>query len=179
VLYDKGTDRRAFFLGQVDKYSWKDTGSSFGLSDTLAAYLCAQLEQRDAIQGKRGALFDRYVNTLAPHSDELGFRVPVVPPDRNPAYHMFYVLLEDLATRTSVMSTMRESGINPTFHYVPLHSSEAGRRFSARATDCPVTDDISARLMRFPFYNNLTDADVERVCDTFLTALRAARAQRA
>ncbi len=176
VLYDKGTNRRAFFLGQVDKYSWKDTGSSFGLSDALAAYLCAQLEQRDVIQGKRRDVFERYEKALAPQAEELGIRLPVVPEHCEQTYHMFYVLLEDRPTRDAVLSGMREHGITPTFHYVPLHSSDAGRKFSAGYVDCPVTDDISGRLLRLPFYNNLTPAESDRVIESFVSVLSAARA---
>lgn len=171
VLYDKGTNRHAFFLGQVDKYSWKDTGSSFGLADTLAAYLYAQLEQRDVILGKRRAVWDRYVQLLEPHAAEYGFRLPVVPDGAEQAYHMFYVLLPNRATRDAALSEMRAAGVQPTFHYVPLHSSEGGRRVAARTTECPVTDDISGRLLRLPFHNNLSPADSERVVTTFLGAL--------
>ncbi len=174
VLYDKGTNRRAFYLGQVDKYSWKDTGSSFGLSDTLAAYLCAQLGQREVIQAKRRDLYERYERAIAPHADEFGLRLPVVPKNCEMTYHMFYVLLRDRSTRDAVLAGMRDKGVQPTFHYVPLHSSDAGRRFSATPTQCPVTDDISGRLLRLPFYNNLTEADSERVVDTFLTVLASA-----
>lgn len=174
VLYDKGTNRRAFHLGQVDKYSWKDIGSSFGLSDTLAAYLTAQLEQRDAIQGKRRTVFDRYAEALAPYVEELDLRLPVVPDHCEPAYHMFYVLLRDAAARDRVLEAMRADGIQPTFHYVPLHSSDAGRQFAASAADCPVTDDVSGRLLRLPFYNDLAAGDAERVVASFLKALDAA-----
>ncbi len=175
VLYDKGTNRRAFHLGQVDKYSWKDTGSSFGLSDTLAAYLWAQLEQRTQIQTKRRALFETYAAALEPHAERLGLRLPVVPDGAEAAYHMFYVLVRDQAARDAVLQGMRAEGVQPTFHYVPLHSSEAGRRFAARSTQCPVTDDISGRLLRLPFYNNLPPDDAQRVIDTFLRALDAAQ----
>jgi len=171
VLYDKGTNRRAFFLGQVDKYSWKDTGSSFGMSDVLAAYLVAQLEQHSVIQGKRQAVFDHYIEALNPLVDPYGLRVPVVPDHCDPAYHMFYVLLPDRSTRDSVLAAMRAHGIAPTFHYVPLHSSDAGRRFAARPTECPVSEDISGRLLRLPFYNNLTNDDQDRVVGSFTAAL--------
>jgi dTDP-4-amino-4,6-dideoxygalactose transaminase len=171
VVYDKGTNRRAFFLGQVDKYSWKDTGSSFGLSDTLAAFLLGQLEQRDTIQAKRRRVFERYQVALAPHADELGFRLPVVPHDCDPAYHMFYVLLRDRATRDGVLDEMRARGLQATFHYVPLHSSDGGRRFAARPTECPTSTDISGRLLRLPFYNSLSDDELGRVVDGFLRAL--------
>jgi len=171
VLYDKGTNRRAFFLGQVDKYSWKDVGSSFGLSDTLAAYLYAQLEQAATIQAKRRAVYERYERLLAPHSSELGFRLPVVPDGVESAYHMFYVLLPDNATRDQTLRQLKAQAIHPTFHYVPLHSSDAGRRFAARHTDCPVTEDVSGRLIRMPFYNNLTPDEVDRVVAALLSAM--------
>ncbi len=171
VVYDKGTNRRAFFLGQVDKYSWKDTGSSFGLSDTLAAFLLGQLEQRDTVQAKRRRVFKRYQAALAPHADGLGFRLPVVPHDCDPAYHMFYVLLPDRETRDAVLDAMRAQGLQATFHYVPLHSSEGGRRFAERPTECPTSTEISGRLLRLPFYNSLSDDELARVVDGFLRAL--------
>ncbi len=171
VLYDKGTDRKAFFQGQVDKYSWRDTGSSFGLSDTLAAYLLGQLEQREAIQGKRRGVHERYVAGLAPYAEELGLRLPVIPEHCDPAYHLFYVLLPDQATRSRVMDDLREQGIRTTFHYVPLHDSEAGARFAARPADCPVTIDVAGRLLRLPFHNGLTEADSERVTSALVRSL--------
>ncbi|MGH3413304.1 MAG: dTDP-4-amino-4,6-dideoxygalactose transaminase [Marmoricola sp.] len=171
ILYDKGTDRQAFLLGQVDKYSWKDTGSSFGLSETLAAYLLAQLERREAIQSKRRELHEHYRAALAPYAGQLGFEIAPELPERDPAWHMFYVLLPDLDSRTAVMSAMRAQDIQTAFHYVPLHSSVAGRRFTARTTDCPVTEEISARLLRLPFFNDLGD-DADRVVAAFLAAVQ-------
>jgi dTDP-4-amino-4,6-dideoxygalactose transaminase len=173
ILYDKGTNRRAFFLGQVDKYSWVDTGSSFGLSDLLAATLLAQLEKADQIQAKRRRLYEAYLAALAPYT-ELGVTLPSIPEDCDPAWHLFYVLMPDKRTRDQVMEAMRQEGINPTFHYVPLHSSVGGRRFAARATDCPVTTDVSERLMRMPFFNGLTDSQLERVVESFARTTRAA-----
>ena len=173
VHYDKGTDRQAFFLGQVDKYSWRDTGSSFGLSDTLAAYLLGQLEQAESIQARRRDVFEGYHKALAGDAAELGYRLPVVPDDCDPAYHLFYVLMPDHDTRTRVMAMMREDGIQTTFHYVPLHDSDGGRRFSARPVECPVTTDLSGRLVRLPFFNGLTDVEQGRVVDSFLRSTRA------
>jgi dTDP-4-amino-4,6-dideoxygalactose transaminase len=171
VVYDKGTDRRAFFLGQVDKYSWRDTGSSFGLSDTLAAYLLGQLEQRETIQAKRRRVFEAYVEALAPRADELGIRLPVVPDDCEPAYHLFHVILPSHETRTRVMGELRDQGISTVFHYVPLHDSVAGQRFAARPPQCPVTSDLSSRLLRLPFHNNLTTDDTTRVADALARSL--------
>ena len=174
VLFDKGTNRRAFLHGQVDKYSWQDVGSSFGLGEVLAAYLLGQLEQRDAILARRRAAFDRYEAELAPLAEGLGLRLPIVPADREQAYHMFYVLLPDESTRNQVLASMVAQRIHATFHYVPLHSSPAGRRFAARPSECPVTDDISARLLRLPFYTDLTEADAQRVLRSFVAAVGSA-----
>jgi len=172
VLYDKGTNRRAFFLGQVDKYSWKDTGSSFGLADTLAAYLTAQLEQRRTIQAKRRTVYEDYLRLLTPYAARHGLELPQVPEDCEPAYHLFHLLLPDRATRDAVLERMRAAGVHAVFHYVPLHDSDAGRRFAARTTECPVSTDVSGRLLRLPFHNNLTAEDRERVVRTLLDALR-------
>jgi len=171
IVLDKGTNRREFMLGQVDKYSWVDVGSSYGLSDLLAAYLLGQLEMRDTILGKRRHVFDTYHRLLAPQAAALGLTLPVVPDGRTSAYHMFHVLLPDEATRNRALGTLGAHGVHATFHYVPLHSSPAGRRYAARPTACPVTDDVSARLLRLPFHNGLTDEQLERVAGTLVAAL--------
>jgi dTDP-4-amino-4,6-dideoxygalactose transaminase len=172
VLYHKGTNRQAFLLGQVDKYSWQDVGSSFGLSDVLAAYLFGQLEQRTKILTKRRHAFERYEALLAPHAERLDLRLPSIPANCEQAYHMFYVLLRDNDQRNRVLGEMSAAGVHATFHYVPLHSSPGGRRFAARPTECPVTDDLSGRLLRLPFFTTLTDDDADRVVDTLVTALQ-------
>jgi dTDP-4-amino-4,6-dideoxygalactose transaminase len=171
VLYHKGTNRQAFLLGLVDKYSWQDTGSSFGLSDVLAAYLFGQLEERDSILARRKAVFERYEALLAPEAERYGFQLPIVPPDREQAYHMFYLLLPNRETRDRTLASMHAADIYSTFHYVPLHSSPHGRRVAARPTECPVTDDISGRLLRLPFYTRLTEAEAGRVVTSLFDAL--------
>ncbi|HVK28932.1 MAG TPA: dTDP-4-amino-4,6-dideoxygalactose transaminase [Nocardioides sp.] len=163
VLFDKGTNRQAFFLGQVDKYSWKDTGSSFGLSDTLAAQLFGQLEMRDQILGKRATVWNRYADLVAPVAEEFGLTLPVVPEGAGQAFHMFYLLFPDKALRDQALAGMAARGVKPTFHYVPLHSSDAGRRFADVPGECPVSEDVSGRLLRLPFFNNLTPAQADRV----------------
>jgi dTDP-4-amino-4,6-dideoxygalactose transaminase len=172
ILYEKGTDRRAFEDGRVDKYTWRDTGSSFGMSDILAAYLLGQLEARDAILAKRRAVVERYHELLAPEADALGFEVPVMPGYRDYAYHLYYVLLEDADARSRVQKALRAEGIQASFHFVPLHDSDGGRRFRARDTDCPVTDEVTGRLLRLPVHNALTPADAERISEALLEALR-------
>ncbi len=171
VILDKGTNRRSFMMGEVDKYSWIDTGSSFGLSDALAAYLVGQLEEREKILRARRAVFDRYQTRLAPLADEFGLRLPNIPSDRGQAYHMFYVLLPGRAARDRALSQMRAGYVQSTFHYVPLDTSPGGSRFKASPTDCPITEDISGRLLRLPFYNELTPHDIDRVVDVFIGAL--------
>jgi len=172
VLLHKGTNRRAFMLGEVDKYSWHDLGSSFGLSEINAAFLLAQLEARDAILARRREVFDGYHRLLQPHAAAAGLTLPHVPAGDVPGYHLYYVLLPDRSTRDRVLAAMRAAGVMATFHYVPLHSAPGGRRFGTRQTECPVTDDVSGRLIRLPFHNALTPAEVERAAATLLTACR-------
>lgn len=163
VLFDKGTNRQAFFLGHVDKYSWKDTGSSFGLSDTLAAQLWGQLQMREQILAKRRAVWERYAELVAPLAAEHGISLPVVRAGAGQAFHMFYLLLPDRGLRDRVLAGMVARGVHPTFHYVPLHSSDAGRRFSDAPGSCPVSEDVSGRLLRLPFFNNLSEEQAHRV----------------
>jgi dTDP-4-amino-4,6-dideoxygalactose transaminase len=118
-------------------------------------------------------VWDRYRAALAPYADEHGFTIMETPAERTSAYHMFYVLLDSRDRRNAVLGSLREEGVQATFHYVPLHSSDAGRRFAARETECPVTDDISGRLLRLPFYNNLSAPEADRVVEAFLAAVSA------
>jgi dTDP-4-amino-4,6-dideoxygalactose transaminase len=163
IIREKGTNRSQFFRGQVDKYSWVDVGSSYLPSDLLAAFLFAQLEARQEIQKKRRRIWESYQRDLEPWAVENGIRLPVVPAECEQAYHMFYMVLPSLEFRQSLISHLKAQGILSVFHYVPLHSSEMGRKWSARETSCPVTEDVSVRLLRLPFYNDLTEADQLRV----------------
>jgi dTDP-4-amino-4,6-dideoxygalactose transaminase len=174
TILDKGTNRRSFLLGQVDKYSWVDTGSSFGLSDLLAAFLLGQLQAKERVLPKRRQIAEHYARLLEPLETELHFKCMTVPADRDQGYHMFYVLLGSRMIRDHVLESLNKQAIQATFHYLPLHSSPAAARFSESPTDCPVTDDISGRLLRLPFFNNLTSAEVERVVDRFACAVAEA-----
>ncbi len=173
TLLDKGTNRREFLLGNVDKYSWRDTGSSFGLSDLLAGYLCAQLEGASTILQKRAAVTGRYHSALSAHADRLDLQLPFVPPTATSAHHMYFVLLPTKSRRDSVLRAMQDQGVHATFHYVPLDSSEAGRRFSDRSHSCPVSSSISGRLLRLPYYNDLRESDQDRAIEVFLEAAEA------
>lgn len=171
VHYDKGTDRHSFMEGQVDKYSWRGNGSSFGLADPLAAFLLAQFEERELIQRARRSVFERYLERLTPYADGLGLTLPHVPGDCGPAYHLFHVLLPEAGRRGQVIAELRNRGVASAFHYVTLHDSEGGRRFAARETECPVSSDVSARLLRLPFHNRLSQDDCDRVVDALVGVL--------
>lgn len=172
IFLDKGTNRRAFMLGQVDKYTWQSTGSSFGLSDLNAAYLLAQLQARDDVLRERHRVATTYRELISPIADEFGLQLPAVVPGTTPADHMFFVLFSTSAQRDDVLQSLRSAGVHATFHYVPLHSSPAGRRFTDRRTECPVTDDVSSRLLRLPFYNELEGPSIERVVAALVEALQ-------
>lgn len=163
ILREKGTNRSRFFRGQVDKYSWVDVGSSYLPSDLLAAVLCAQLEARDAVQERRRRLWERYDAALRSWAAAQGIQPPVVPAHCGQAYHMYYLLLPSLELRQALIGRLRERGILSVFHYLPLHLSEMGRRWGGVPGQCPVTEVLSDRLLRLPFYNSLTDGEQDEV----------------
>ena len=163
IIREKGTNRNQFFRGQVDKYTWVDVGSSYLPSDLLAAFLFAQLEGRDQIQEKRRRIWEYYRQHLERWAVERGVQLPFVPPECEQAFHMFYVVLPSLEYRQGLIAHLKTQGILSVFHYVPLHTSEMGLRWAARQSECPVTEDVSSRLLRLPFYNDLTEAEQARV----------------
>ncbi len=166
IIREKGTDRSRFFRGLVDKYTWTDIGSSYLPSDLLAAVLLAQFEARESIQARRKAIWFRYQRELAGWAAETGVGLPVVPDDRDQTYHMFYLLMPNLETRQHLVAHLKQMGILSVFHYLPLHLSAMGRAFGGREGQCPVTEDVSDRLLRLPFYNTLTEAEQARVIET-------------
>lgn len=163
IIREKGTNRSRFFRGQVDKYTWCDIGSSYLPSDILAAYLWAQFEARQQIQTKRQMIWEFYNAALHTWANKHGIVTPTVPADCDQSYHMYYILLPDLDTRTRLISHLKANGITAVFHYLPLHLSDMGRQFGGQPGDCPVTEDISDRLLRLPFHNELTMSDLEEV----------------
>ncbi len=166
ILREKGTDRSRFFRGQVDKYSWQDIGSSFLPSDMLAAFLLAQLEEKEAIQHQRRMIWERYAAGLREWAAAHGVQLPSIPEHCQQAYHMFYLLLPDLAARQALMAALRQEKILAVFHYLPLHLSPMGQKFGGRPGACPVTENISDRLLRLPFFYDLHTAAQERVIQT-------------
>ncbi len=165
VIREKGTYRTRFFRGEVNKYTWVDVGSSYLPSDLLAAFLLAQLEARDQIQARRKRLWERYAEGLLDWADDRGVRLPFVPGDREQPFHLFYLILPSRESRQGLIAHLKERGILAVFHYLPLHLSEMGRSFGALPGDCPVTEDVSDRLLRLPFFNDLTEEEQARVMD--------------
>jgi len=163
IIREKGTNRKQFFREQVDKYTWLDIGSSFLPSDLLAAVLLSQLETRDTIQAQRHAIWMRYQTGLSDWAARQDIRLPVVPIECEQAYHMFYLLLPSLSARQALIHHLKEQGIQAVFHYLPLHLSAMGQQFGGREGDCPVTEQVSDRLLRLPFYNTLAVEEQERV----------------
>jgi dTDP-4-amino-4,6-dideoxygalactose transaminase len=162
IIREKGTNRRKFFRGLVDKYTWVDLGSSYLPSDLLAAMLVAQLEERDWVQGRRREIWRRYASELVDWAAENDARLPVVPEHCESSYHLFHVLLPTAASRDQLIAHLRARGILAVFHYQPLHRTACAERLG-RFCECPVTDDISDRLIRLPFFTNMEGAETDAV----------------
>jgi dTDP-4-amino-4,6-dideoxygalactose transaminase len=169
IIREKGTDRSLFYRGLVDKYTWRDVGSSYLPSGILAAFLLEQLQAREQIQGARRRLFERYQATLSPWAREHGVLVPSVPSHCDQAYHMFYMIMPNPADRTRLLAHLKAASIYATFHYVPLHTSPMGQSFGGIEGMCPVTEDRAARLIRLPFYTGMTESEQARVLERVLS----------
>ena len=163
IIREKGTNRTRFFRGEVDKYTWVDVGSSYLPSEVLAAYLYAQIEARDDIQRRRGRIWNNYKQNLQGWAELNGVTLPSVPDHCQQAYHMFYMLLPNTEKRQALIAHLRARDIISVFHFVPLHLSTMGRRFDGKEGDCPRTEHVSSRLLRLPFFNDLTEEDQDRV----------------
>jgi dTDP-4-amino-4,6-dideoxygalactose transaminase len=155
ILREKGTNRSAFYRGQVDKYTWVDLGSSYVISDCLAAFLYAQLEQREQIMAVRAQIWQHYATTLAAWAESNDVGLPYVPPHCEQPCHMFYLLMPSLDMRRRLIDHLKARGILSVFHYVPLHSSPMGKKYGL--FDCPQTLHVADRLLRLPFYNDLSE----------------------
>ena len=168
IIREKGTNRSRYFRGQVDKYTWVDIGSSYLPSDILAAILYAQLEERNEIQARRQHIWEHYYECLDMWAKEHNVQLPVVPEYCEQAYHMFYMLLPSLAYRQALIDHLKSRGIMSVFHYLPLHLSDMGQRFGGQKGDCPVTEDLSDRLLRLPFFNSLQEDDQDKVISAII-----------
>jgi dTDP-4-amino-4,6-dideoxygalactose transaminase len=163
IVHEKGTDRSRFHRGEVDKYTWVDVGSSYALSELAAAYLWAQLEHERAITAARLLLWDVYHSAFAELEAEGLVRRPVVPESCRHNAHMYYLLTADAKTRGSLIAHMAKRDIHAVFHYVPLHSSEAGHKYGRSVGRLETTTDVSTRLVRLPLWPDLGSERVERV----------------
>jgi dTDP-4-amino-4,6-dideoxygalactose transaminase len=165
IIREKGTNRSRFFRGQVDKYTWVDIGSSYVPADVLAALLLSQLRNMEQITARRRRVYETYLSALQPLADRGLLKLPSIPQHCGSNYHMFYVLVADLATRTALIEHLKAAGVLAVFHYVPLHTSPVGLSLGYEAGMLPVTESVSERLLRLPMYAGLEDAEVAMVSD--------------
>lgn len=168
IIREKGTDRSRFIRGQIDKYTWRDYGSSYLPSDLNAAYLWAQLEKAGDIQNWRMKVWNKYKDAFSALEEAGKLRLPVIPTDCQHNAHMFYIITKNLEERTAFIAKMKENDILAVFHYIPLHSAPAGLKFGRFDGTDEVTTAYSERLVRLPLYYGLTDADQQKVIDTVL-----------
>jgi dTDP-4-amino-4,6-dideoxygalactose transaminase len=172
IIRDKGTNRKQFFRGLVDKYTWVDVGSSYVPSEISCAFLYAQLELLEEIAARRRASYEFYRRALQPLEAEELLHLPRIPADCRSNYHMFYVLLRDRRTRDGLLDRLKSQDIHAVFHYVPLHSSPMGRKFGYTEHDLPVTNDVSGRLLRLPLFYDISEEEQARVVDGVTTFLQ-------
>ncbi len=168
ILREKGTDRSRFFRGEVDKYTRVDVGSSYLPADILAAFLYAQLEAREHIQKMRKRVWEYYHENLRDWAQSQGAQLHIVPEHCENPYHMFYMLMPSAGQRQGLIAHLRTLGIAGVFHFLPLHLSVMERHCGGKQGDCPVTEDVSDRLVRLPFYNELAESDQARVVKAIL-----------
>ena len=170
IIREKGTDRRRFFRGEVDKYTWVDLGSSYLPSDILAAFLYAQLETRELIQSRRAQIWSYYNEHLKDWTTTHGVQLPYVPDNCEHSSHMFYLMVGSLEERQSLISHLESCGVAAIFHYQPLHLSRMGRMLGGKPGDCPIAEAAADRLLRLPFYNDITESDLARVVSSIKQA---------
>ena len=168
IIREKGTNRSKFFRGQVDKYTWVDKGSSYLPSDVVAAYLYSVLEISDKIQKKRVDLWQKYYNAFKIMEQDGKIKLPIVPNDCTNNGHMFYILFNDLQTRTKFISYLKSKEIYAPFHYIPLHSAPAGQKYCKTFSSMEITNRVSDTLVRLPMYYDITDDQVNKVIEAVL-----------
>ena len=171
IIRDKGTNRSQFLRGEIDKYTWIDIGSSFVPSELAAAFLWAQMEAAEAITERRLEIWTWYYAAFEALERRGRLRRPIVPEHCRHNAHMFYAIVADGETRARLLDALNAAGVNAVFHYVPLHSSAAGRRFGRTAGDLPHTDSISERLIRFPLWIGMEQSDVAGIVGVVERAL--------
>jgi len=165
IIREKGTNRSRFFRGQVDKYTWVSIGSSYLLSDILAAYLFAQLEVWQEIESKRKWIWQTYEKELKSWAKTNGVVQPTIPEGVEPSWHLYYLLFPDLENRQGMINYLKSAGVNSVFHYLPLHISEKGKEYGGKLGDMPVTESVSDRLLRLPYYFDLGETEMDKVLE--------------
>ena len=168
ILREKGTNRSVFLRGQIDKYTWVDHVSSYLPSDMNAAYLWAQLQEAEKINNDRLASWNKYYVAFAELEEKGYVQRPIIPDECKHNAHMFYLKAKDLEERTALLSFLKENDILAVFHYIPLHSAPAGKRFGRFHGTDEVTTRESDRLLRLPMYYGLSDEDINKVIDTVI-----------
>lgn len=163
IIREKGTNRSQFFRGEVDKYTWVDVGSSYLMSDILAAILYAQFEELESINSKRKRVYNLYYKGLELLQDKGVLKLPFIPEYSTPNYHMFYILLNSEERRDYLMNELRKRDIYSVFHYIPLHNSSMGKKLGYNKGDLSITENLSGRLLRLPMHNDLSNNDVEYI----------------
>ncbi|HEB27823.1 MAG TPA: dTDP-4-amino-4,6-dideoxygalactose transaminase [Porticoccus sp.] len=172
IIREKGTNRSQFFRGAVDKYTWVDVGSSYLPSELVAAFLYAQLQHIDEINGKRMTIWQQYAATLKGLASEGLITLSSLPVGCTHNAHMFYLLARTKTEQIELLAYLKQHGINAVFHYIPLHATDAGLRFGRVGSAMPVTEDLPWRLIRLPIYPDLSSADVVKVCGNLIGALK-------
>jgi dTDP-4-amino-4,6-dideoxygalactose transaminase len=170
IIREKGTNRSQFFRGQVDKYTWEDIGSSYLPGEIIAAFLLAQMEEADAITRRRIVMWRTYHEWFADSESAEKLRRPVTPAHCTHNAHMYYVLLPDLQRRTALIDALRKADVQSVFHYIPLHSAPAGRKYARAHGELPVTVSVADRLVRLPLWVGMEDRQSE-IIRTILSAL--------
>jgi dTDP-4-amino-4,6-dideoxygalactose transaminase len=165
IIREKGTNRTQFFRGQVDKYTWVDIGSSYLPGEVIAAFLWAQFEDADKITERRLAIWDVYHTNLKALEQNGGLKRPIIPEFCQQNAHMYYIMLHSLEIRTELINHMRENSIYPVFHYVPLHSSPAGKKYGRVFGEMTNTDELSDRLLRLPMWLGMSEDEQKTVID--------------
>ncbi|MEI7701137.1 MAG: dTDP-4-amino-4,6-dideoxygalactose transaminase [Planctomycetia bacterium] len=174
IIRDKGTNRQRFFRGEVDKYTWVEVGSSYVPSEICSAFLYGQLEEMDRISQRRKEIYQTYAENLRPLQLQGLLQLPQIPRNCQSNFHLFYVIVESASIRDAVLEQMRQDGVRAVFHYVPLHSSPKGRELVGDVC-LPVTEDLSSRLIRMPFYYDMTGEEQQRAITSLKNALSQAR----
>ena len=164
VIREKGTNRIAYFRGEVDKYSWVDIGSSYLPSDMIAAFLYAQLEHASQINAKRREIWNFYQELFSNYSDRV--QLPYIPDECDCNSHMYHIVFDNIEARTDFIDYMKENGVHTVFHYIPLHSSIAGRKYGRTPSEMPVTNKISETLLRLPMFYQLTESELDHIQNT-------------